>query len=81
MGKTNTWLEAARKAYREALESARESPTAEAWRRLLAAGKALSSAEEPKGRGVRRSRRDTVPTIQDLDENATRVSPELQPLE
>ena len=31
MPKANPRLEAARKAYREALEAARESPTAEAW--------------------------------------------------
>ena len=78
MGKTNTWLEAARKAYREALESARASPTAEAWGKLLAAGKALSSAEEPKSRG-RRSRRATMPASGDLGESAS-DSPELEPL-
>jgi hypothetical protein len=66
MGKTNTRLEAVRKAYREALESARVKPTSETWARLLAAGKELSSLQEPKGRG-RRSRRNAVPTIHDLE--------------
>lgn len=56
MGKSNGRLDAARKAYREALEVARRSPTAEAWSRLLAAGKELSAAEDPRGRG-RRGRR------------------------
>jgi hypothetical protein len=66
MGKTNTRLDAVRKAYREALESARASPTPEAWARLLAAGKELSSAQEPRSRG-RRSRRGALPTIHDLE--------------
>ena len=35
------------KAYREALEAARASPTPEAWAHLLAAGKELSVAEDP----------------------------------
>ncbi len=56
MGKANARLDAARKAYREALEAARRSPTPEAWSRLLAAGKELSAAEDPRGRG-RRGRR------------------------
>lgn len=56
MAKVNTRLEAARKAYREALEAARTTPTSEAWARLLAAGKELSSAEEPRPRS-RRGRR------------------------
>jgi hypothetical protein len=56
MGKVNVQLDAARKAYREALEAARANPTAEAWARLLAAGKELSSAQEPKGRTGRRRR-------------------------
>ena len=66
MGKTNTRLEAVRKAYREALELARGSPTPEAWAKLLAAGKELSLAQEPRSRS-RRSRRNTVPTIHDLE--------------
>jgi hypothetical protein len=56
MPKGNARLDAARKAYREALESARQSPTAEAWGRLLAAGKELSAAEDTRTRG-RRGRR------------------------
>jgi hypothetical protein len=56
MGKANARLDAARKAYREALEAARASPTPECWSRLLAAGKELSSAEErPRSRRGRRS--------------------------
>jgi hypothetical protein len=55
MAKPNARLDAARKAYREALEAARATPTPEAWARLLAAGKELSSAEDPRAR--RRVRR------------------------
>ena len=54
MAKENARLEAARKAYREALEAARTSPTPEAWTRLLAAGKELSAATESKPRSRRR---------------------------
>jgi hypothetical protein len=58
MGKANARLDAARKAYREALEAARKSPTPECWSRLLAAGKELSAAEErPRSRRARRSAR------------------------
>jgi len=53
MVKANPRLDAARQAYREALVSARESPSAEAWARLLAAGKELSKATEPPPRGRR----------------------------
>ena len=53
MAKVNARLDAARKAYRDALEAARASPTPEAWARLLAAGKELSSAEEPRPRSRR----------------------------
>jgi hypothetical protein len=60
MPKSNARIEAARKAYREALEAARERPSAEAWARLLAAGKELSAAEEPPPR-ARRSRRPAPP--------------------
>lgn len=60
MGKVNARLDAARKAYREALEVARRSPTPEAWSRLLAAGKELSAAEDPRPRG-RRARRAPAP--------------------
>lgn len=68
MGKTNVRLDAARKAYREALENARARPTPEAWARLLAAGKELSSAQEPRARGSRRGRsKSSVPTFQDLE--------------
>jgi len=56
MPKASARLDAARKAYREALEAARSKPTPEAWARLLAAGKELSSAEESRPRS-RRGRR------------------------
>jgi len=56
MAKANARLDAARKEYREALEVARRSPTPEAWGRLLAAGKELSTAEDPP-----RSRRGRRP--------------------
>lgn len=56
MAKVNARLDAARKAYREALEAARKSPTPDAWTRLLAAGKELSAAEDPP-----RSRRGRRP--------------------
>jgi hypothetical protein len=56
MPKASARLDAARKAYREALEAARAKPTPEAWARLLAAGKELSSAEESRPRS-RRGRR------------------------
>ncbi len=69
MGKTNTRLEAARAAYREALEATRVRPTPENWAKLLAAGKELSSAQETRSGGSRRSRRVAPPvTINDLDE-------------
>jgi hypothetical protein len=57
MAKPNARLDGARKAYREALEAARSSPTAEAWARLLAAGKELSAAEDPRSRGRKGRRR------------------------
>ncbi len=67
MARTNQRLEVARRAYRESLESARANPTPEAWARLLAAGKDLSAAEDPRPRA--RRRRDTgMP--QPLDEAA-----------
>ncbi len=56
MPKASARLDAARKAYREALEAARAKPTPDAWARLLAAGKELSSAEESRPRS-RRGRR------------------------
>ena len=60
MAKASARLEAARKAYREALDTARARPTPEAWARLLAAGKELSSAEETRPRS-RRGRRAAAP--------------------
>jgi hypothetical protein len=54
MAKDNARLEAARKAYREALDAARTGPTPEAWARLLAAGKELSSTTDAKPRSRRR---------------------------
>ncbi len=53
MAKPNARLDAARKVYREALEAARRSPTPDAWAKLLAAGKELSSAEDPRSRSRR----------------------------
>jgi hypothetical protein len=47
-------LDGARRAYREALDAARASPTPESWARLLAAGKELSSATESKPKSRRR---------------------------
>jgi hypothetical protein len=61
MAKSNARLDAARKAYRDALEAARIGPTPEAWARLLAAGKELSAAEDPRPRGRRSRRRDDAP--------------------
>ena len=69
MGKVNARLDAARKTYREALDAARANPSPEAWARLLAAGKDLSTAEEPKhSRSGRRPRRTATPTIHDLED-------------
>jgi hypothetical protein len=62
MARTNQRLDVARRAYREALESARANPTPEAWARLLAAGKELSAAEEPRPRG-RRRRDNAMPPL------------------
>ena len=80
MGKTNSRLDAARAAYREALDAARVSPTAENWAKLLAAGKELSSAQETRGRGSRRSRRTAPVTIHDL-EDAPGDGPVVEPVE
>jgi hypothetical protein len=66
MAKSNARIEAARKAYRDALEAARATPTPETWTRLLAAGKELSSAEEPRPR-ARRTRRPASPVPSDAD--------------
>ena len=60
MAKPNARLDAARKAYREALDAARATPTPEAWAQLLAAGKELSAAEDPRSRR-RRGRRRPAP--------------------
>jgi hypothetical protein len=60
MPKPNARLDAARKAYREALDAARRNPTAESWARLLGAGKELSAAEDPRSRGRRGRRRAEV---------------------
>jgi hypothetical protein len=68
MPKSSARIEAARKAYREALEAARAQPTSEAWTRLLAAGKELSAAEEPRPRS-RRGRRPAEP-VQELPADA-----------
>ena len=80
MGKTNSRLEAARKAYREALELARKHPSPEAWTRLLAAGKDLSAAQDPKGRPGRRSRRG-VPSYQDLEGSPPHEAQEVERLD
>jgi hypothetical protein len=61
MAKANPRLEAARKAYREALEAARARPSPESWARLLAAGNELSKAEAPKSRGPRSRRTPELP--------------------
>jgi hypothetical protein len=61
MAKQNARLDAARKTYREALEAARGTPTPEAWAKLLAAGKELSAAEDPRSRGRRGRRRPQAP--------------------
>lgn len=81
MGKGNGRLEVARKAYRDALEAARAKPSPEGWAKLLAAGKELSSAQEPTaGRPGRRRRGAEAPTIHDLEpESEPRSEPELRP--
>jgi hypothetical protein len=61
MAKGNARLDAARKAYRDALEIARRSPTPDAWARLLAAGKELSAAEDPRSRSRRGRRSERAP--------------------
>jgi hypothetical protein len=80
MAKTNSRLEAARTAYREALDSARAHPTPEAWARLLAAGKDLSAASEPRVKaGGRRSRRQVE--APPLDERALEGTQEIEALD
>jgi hypothetical protein len=68
MPKSNARLEAARKAYREALEVARAQPTSDAWTRLLAAGKELSAAEDPRPRS-RRGRRPAATRTEEVADN------------
>ncbi len=65
MGKTNTRLEVARIAYREALEAARTGPSPEAWSRLFAAGKELSAASERRPRDRRARKRADAAADQD----------------
>ena len=77
MAKANARLDAARKAYREALESARKSPTPEAWARLLAAGKELSAAEDPP----RSRRRRPAARIDAPVEPIDRVAPQGESIE
>jgi hypothetical protein len=67
MAKSSPRLEAARRAYREALEAARSKPTPDAWARLLAAGKELSSAEESRPRS-RRGRRPAADRVEPAGE-------------
>jgi hypothetical protein len=75
VAKPNSRLEAARKAYREALEAARAKPSAEAWARLLAAGKDLSTATEPRtkagGRRPRRGSTQEPPTLEQRELEGT----------
>jgi hypothetical protein len=68
MAKSNSRLESARKAYREALEAARANPSPEAWTRLLTAGKDLSAAQEPRRGGGRRARRPVEPSFEGAPE-------------
>ena len=60
--------EAARQAYREALEAARANPTSEAWARLLAAGRELSPGPlDAGGHGRARGRREATPSVHELE--------------
>ncbi len=68
MAKSNARLDAARKAYREALDAARAQPTPEAWARLLAAGKELSAAEAPPRRSRRGRRPASPPSAERADD-------------
>ncbi len=74
MARDNARLDAARKAYREALEAARTKPTPEAWAKLLAAGKELSAAEEPPRRS-RRGRRPSAPRAESVGNAASDDAP------
>jgi len=78
MPKASARLEAARKAYREALEAARSKPTPEAWARLLAAGKELSSAEEsrPRSRRGRRASPERALPAEEVEAEAGRAPAE-----
>ncbi|BDG07650.1 hypothetical protein [Anaeromyxobacter paludicola] len=72
MPKVNARLEAARLAYREALEAARREPSSESWAKLLAAGKELSACEEAgrggrRGKGARSEPGELVPDIETLE--------------
>jgi hypothetical protein len=69
MPKENARLDAARRAYREALQAARDTPTPEAWARLLAAGRELSVAEDPhpRRRARRAAREAAPPEIENLE--------------
>jgi hypothetical protein len=78
MAKVNGRLESARKAYREALDAARANPTPETWARLLASGKDLSLAQEPRNRGARRSRRSATPTYGELEGPSTSEAQDLE---
>jgi hypothetical protein len=81
MPKASARLDAARKAYREALEAARAKPTPEAWARLLAAGKELSSAEESRPRS-RRGRRPAAAAAERVEQPGdVEVEPVVEPAE
>lgn len=76
MSKANPRLEAARKAYREALEAARARPSSDAWARLLAAGRELSSAEESRPRSRRGRKPERIePTAEPVVEAADEPGP------
>ena len=72
MKKSNPRIEAARSAYRQALDAARVAPTPQAWARLLAAGRALSAAESPpprprRGRGAGPRLDDVIDKLSGLE--------------
>ena len=74
-------LDVARQGYREALEAARANPTAEAWARLIVAGKELSVAQQPKSAVSRRSRRAAIPSIHDLEGTPGQEAPDQERFE
>jgi hypothetical protein len=78
MPKASARLEAARKAYREALEEARQKPTSEAWARLLAAGKELSAAEESRPRS-RRGRRAAPERVEPIEAEHVEAAGPVEP--